>query len=977
VESRVSRKATAWCNAVLAGLTLMWASLAWAAAPNVNNVTSSTANGTYGTGSAISIQVVFDQSVTVTGTPKLALNSGGTANYSSGSGSPTLTFSYTVAASDGAEDLDYTSTSALTLNGGTIANSGNVNAVLTLPAPGATNSLGANKAIVIKTPPLLPAANIAVDNVARPNTIKLTFNESLDDFEARQASNYTVKNNDGSITYTIEYAIPTAPDTVLLYLAPADPNDNKTYITNQDIARHIKVTPSAFLADQQGYTWTGGTVTEAGGTHTRDLTAPTVNATASASSNTSIEINFSEVVAKALASNKVNYTLSGTAGFTGNPSAVTVDASGTKATLTVPSMANLADGKTVIVTVAAAVTDLAGNPVSPSARTATLTIGRKPGAFAFTTVENAAPGALVESNAVTISGVTVPTALTVAEGANSSLKCARKPPGGEWLAFVDCSTLMVVAGDEIKLQLKASDKAETPTVSATIALAGMSSTFTVKTATSVIVPEAVKLTTLKAVSEVLRSPPKAVYVSLNGVLVVPAGVSAPLDIAQSAPNDAGIYLPAGANANFLVNGQGRTIEANGGDALLVLKSFTVDGYPKLQTLELASGRIRLSGGSGQTPVLSVLVGTSTAKQIVLMPVAGSATPSADVRRQIDGSVQVAVRAGRIHLRWASAASTVALADKPTLLYAREVANIAADGKLSSIRVGSLERNEGFVGDPMSDFPVAGSAAPIIDARIPRLSVPHERVDATKNLMWALLDTIGPRATMTQAFQNSWGQVLLRVDNVPLYLTPIGDVVVDTTLPDGVTLNANGRFELVRAGVKTTFVPSVIDLGHFTAAMQRTYRGYVLMHEDGALEISENGNTLIMQPDLFVKPVSGVRDGISVGSDALIRYTYGGQQQILYPRLYDMSQLARTFGNANTQVTLRANLDGTVTATMKSKATEAVQSSETTLLLIPAYNVLSPIGGIPPEHRNDPWWLDDDGLIYIKYDNGSAQGFALR
>jgi uncharacterized repeat protein (TIGR01451 family) len=113
----------------------------------VNNVTSSTSNGTYGAGSSISVQVIFSGAVTVTGTPQLALNSKGTANYSSGSGTATLTFTYIVGASDSSGHLDYSSTAALTLNGGTI------NASLTLPAPGTAGSLSANTNIVISTAP--------------------------------------------------------------------------------------------------------------------------------------------------------------------------------------------------------------------------------------------------------------------------------------------------------------------------------------------------------------------------------------------------------------------------------------------------------------------------------------------------------------------------------------------------------------------------------------------------------------------------------------------------------------------------------------------------------------------------------------------------------------------------------------------------------------------------------------------------------
>jgi hypothetical protein len=113
------------------------------AATAVTNVTSSTANGSYLAGASISIQVTFSATVTVTGVPQLALNSGGAAKYSSGSGTATLTFTYTVGSGDSSAHLDYASTTALTPSGGTIS------ATLTLPAPGAAGSLGANASILI------------------------------------------------------------------------------------------------------------------------------------------------------------------------------------------------------------------------------------------------------------------------------------------------------------------------------------------------------------------------------------------------------------------------------------------------------------------------------------------------------------------------------------------------------------------------------------------------------------------------------------------------------------------------------------------------------------------------------------------------------------------------------------------------------------------------------------------------------------
>lgn len=57
---------------------------------------------------------------------------------------------YTVVPGDATDDLDYSATTSLTLNGGQIDRyNETTDADLTLPTPGAAGSLGANKAIVI------------------------------------------------------------------------------------------------------------------------------------------------------------------------------------------------------------------------------------------------------------------------------------------------------------------------------------------------------------------------------------------------------------------------------------------------------------------------------------------------------------------------------------------------------------------------------------------------------------------------------------------------------------------------------------------------------------------------------------------------------------------------------------------------------------------------------------------------------------
>jgi hypothetical protein len=120
--------------------------------PTVTGVDSTTADGSYGIGSVINLTVTFDEDVVVTGTPTLQLETGSIdrkAIFISGSGSTTLTFQYTVQDGDTSADLDQLSSTALELNGGTIADAAGNNAILNLPNPGAAGSLSSNADLVI------------------------------------------------------------------------------------------------------------------------------------------------------------------------------------------------------------------------------------------------------------------------------------------------------------------------------------------------------------------------------------------------------------------------------------------------------------------------------------------------------------------------------------------------------------------------------------------------------------------------------------------------------------------------------------------------------------------------------------------------------------------------------------------------------------------------------------------------------------
>src|SRR5205814_1170304 len=73
--------------------------------------------GLLGVGKVVTLTVNMSEAVTVTGTPALTLNDGGTATYTGGSGTTALTFSYTVTAGQNTSDLVV---SSVNLGGGSI-----------------------------------------------------------------------------------------------------------------------------------------------------------------------------------------------------------------------------------------------------------------------------------------------------------------------------------------------------------------------------------------------------------------------------------------------------------------------------------------------------------------------------------------------------------------------------------------------------------------------------------------------------------------------------------------------------------------------------------------------------------------------------------------------------------------------------------------------------------------------------------------
>ena len=194
-------------------ITLTFATSAHAV--NVTSVSSSTANGSYRAGQTINVQVIFNGAVTVNtagGTPTLTLETGASdaaVNYTSGSGTSTLVFSYTIAAGHTSSDLNYISTSALALNGGTLKDSSNNNVTITLPSLASASSLAGGKNLVVDTtaPTVTLTSSAATNTATSPIPLTITFSQTVTGFVSSDLTigNGTVTSFSGSgASYTAQ-----------------------------------------------------------------------------------------------------------------------------------------------------------------------------------------------------------------------------------------------------------------------------------------------------------------------------------------------------------------------------------------------------------------------------------------------------------------------------------------------------------------------------------------------------------------------------------------------------------------------------------------------------------------------------------------------------------------------------------------------------------------------------------------------------
>jgi hypothetical protein len=238
-------------------------------APTISAAVTGPSNATYIPGQSLTFTAPFSETVTVTGTPRLALTIGSTtrfANYASGSNSRTLTFTYVVQTSSGDIDTDGIAVSTtLDLNGGAIADLAS-NALSPEPftAPTLTSVL------VAQTPaaPTITSITPSSGSLSVAFTAGATNGSAITNYEfsTNNGANWTVRSPTATTSPISISGLTngTAYNVRIRAVNAAGAGDSSTAVSATPSA--VVVSGDATLTSTYGQAASTGTYTSSGGT---------------------------------------------------------------------------------------------------------------------------------------------------------------------------------------------------------------------------------------------------------------------------------------------------------------------------------------------------------------------------------------------------------------------------------------------------------------------------------------------------------------------------------------------------------------------------------------------------------------------------------------------------------------------------------------------------------------------------------------
>lgn len=437
-----------------------------------------------------------------------------------------------------------------------------------------------------------------------------------------------------------------------------------------------------------------------------------------------------------------------------------------------------------------------------------------------------------------------------------------------------------------------------------------------------------------------------VVAAAGSALVVPSGTATAGTSITLSGSAAGT---SAAPVTLTLDGQSISVQAAASDAVLVLRTVTVNGAQTL-ALALGSGTVAVTAASGRS---MLALGTGNA-------VIAAGSGGASLNQTVDGTTgasSLAVTDGQVVLP-ADSFDSITLKDGK--VYAGETAQFDASGRITQVRLGSAS-GQGGAGDPLTP---GASSDMVLSASVPDMRQASARTSGI-TLVSGLAAVVGQGAGIgfATSAQNASGVLNLSFDGGWFNALPVGNVLIDTSRADGLAVSGS-KIEVTRNGLVTTIVPSVGDLSDFAGRLSAIAAGSsATILSDGTIRAAVNGETYFLQPGWVAARDTGAA-GFSSGKDGYLNYVDGAAtRQVLYPAFADVSQLTATLRKLDANTNVIASGNGSIVARLAGG----------TYSLVPDYAIVA----VPPEHAGDPWWSGANGKIFIKYSDGGAQGFLVK
>lgn len=465
----------------------------------------------------------------------------------------------------------------------------------------------------------------------------------------------------------------------------------------------------------------------------------------------------------------------------------------------------------------------------------------------------------------------------------------------------------------------------------------------------------------------------------NDTIVVPSGAQnvSGTRVDLPPPGDKGEHKPVAVS----VGGKEISVEAKQANTTMIFKVVDIGGV-QTPVIEV-SGTAQVSSSGDNQPLVSVggnvvRSGSSGAQKCNTVVHTSNANNVNAVRVV---SCYIVLDVGSFS---ALGGGNGFAAVKDGIVWAGETAELDQDGKVIAAYLGSREGNSDAIGDDLSPGPNKFAGSYTSNVFIPRLAGTAQRLNGAAldaslfNVLNAALGTTTSPALPSQdgqgilSFTVSGGTdekarntLNFALNGNPVSVIPTRRVRGDTSRADGVSVSSEGDVEVASGGLIATFAPSVADPQAFAAALGKALPGAAIQQRwNGTWQVIGNDGTAYVARPAWSRRTQNGAGGFTAQSDGTLVYLDGSHAQLIVADFHDyttlLNTLAKESGDANPR--LAPNMDGTVKATLGGK----------TYTLAPQWRLLdaTSVTGKPA------WWVDN-GMVYVKNADGTAQGFTVK